>query len=207
MKTLEEKKIDRFNFLKKTYEKISRGGLQIFDAYKIAEEIGLEKAEAEMIVDYLEGEGLLKTHSDGWDAISITHYGRVKIEEALSNPNEPTEYFPAANIIYNYGEMHNPQIMQGSTKSTQTFNFSEENIKSLKDFVEIFNEKFSELPFESEDDKNEVIAEVQTIKAQLESPRPKFQIITESVQSVTNILEGFTGSMLATMLIEYLKRQ
>src|SRR5215204_5698821 len=113
MKTLEEKKIDRFNFLKNTYEKTTRGGLQMFDAAKIAEEMGLEKNEAELIVDYLEGEGLLKTHSDGWELISITHRGILEVEQALSEPSQPTEHFPPVINFINVDQMHNSQILQG----------------------------------------------------------------------------------------------
>lgn len=205
MKTLEEIKINRFNFLKKVYEKKTRGGLQIFEASKIAEEIGLEKDEADLIVEFLEGEDLLKTHSDGGELISITHNGKLKIEEALSKPSEATEYFPPVNVIYNYGEMHNSLIMQGSTGSNQTFNLTENTTAELEKFIELFEQRFTDLPFKSEEDKNEAVAEVQTIKTRLSSPRPKLLIIQESIKSVTNILEGFSGSMLATMLIEYLK--
>jgi len=204
MKTLEETKIDRFNFLKKVYEKKTRGGLQIFEASEIAEEIGLEGNEAELIVEYLEGENLLKTHDDSGESISITHYGMLKIEEALSKPNEPTEYFPPVNIIYNYGAMHNSPIMQGSTGSNQTFNLTENNTTELKKFIELFEQRFVELPFKSEEDRDEAVAEIQTIKTQLASPRPKEFIIQESRKTLRSIFEGMTGSILAYELLKYL---
>jgi len=204
MKTLEETKIDRFNFLKKVYEKKTRGGLQISQASKIAEEIGLEGNEAELIVEYLEGENLLQTHDEIGESISITHYGKLKIEEALSKPNEPTKYFPPVNIIYNYGEMNNSPIMQGSSDSNQTFNLTLNNTNELKKFIELFEQRFAELPFKSEEDRNEAFAEVQTIKSQLSSPRPKDIVIQESRKTMRNILEGMTGSILATELLKYL---
>lgn len=204
MKTLEETKIDRFNFLKKVYEKKTRGGLQIFEASKIAEEIGLNGDEADLVVEYLEGENLIETHDENGELISITHYGKLKIEEALSKPNEPTEYFPPVNIIYNYGEMHNSPIMQSSTASNQTFNLTENNSTELKKFIELFERRISELPFKSEEDKNEAVAEVQTIKSQVSSPRPKEIVIQESRKTMRNILEGMTGSILATELLKYL---
>ncbi len=204
MKTLEETKIDRFNFLKKVYERKTRGGLQIFEASKIADEIGLERNQADLIVEFLEGENLLETHDDSGELISIIHYGKLKIEEALSKPDKPTKYFPPVNIIYNYGEMHNSPIMQGSTNGNQTFNLTEQNVTNLGKFIEAFEQKYQELRFNSEDDKNEAIAEVQTIKTQLISPRPKEFVIQESRKTLRNILEGMTGSILATELLKYL---
>lgn len=204
MKTLEEKKIDRFNFLKKTYEKKTRGGLQIFEAGKIAEEIGIELNEADLIVEYLDGEGLLKTHSDGGQLISITHYGILEVEQALSKPSEPTEHFPAVINFIKVDQMHNSQIMQSSTGSHQTFNLTNQNLKSLEKFIDLFEKKLLELEFKSDDDKNEAVAEIQTIKTQINSPRPKEIAILESRKTLRNILEGMTGSILATELLKYL---
>ncbi|MDQ3712636.1 MAG: hypothetical protein M3388_10510 [Acidobacteriota bacterium] len=204
MKTLEEKKKDRFQFLQKMYEKKNRGGLQIFHTSKISEELSLQESEADLIVEYLEGEGLTKIHSDGGELISITHSGILEVEQAISEPNKPTEHFPPIINFISIEQMNNSQIQQGSTNSNQTFNLTKHNLDSLKKFIELFEERFLELQFNSDDDKNEAIAEIQTIKTQLTSPRPKDLAIQESRKTLRNILEGMTGSVLATELLKYL---
>ncbi|MEJ7700952.1 MAG: hypothetical protein WKF71_15095 [Pyrinomonadaceae bacterium] len=55
--------------------------------------IGLQEAEADLIVEYLEGEGLIKTHDDSGSLISITHSGILEVEQANSESNKPTEHF------------------------------------------------------------------------------------------------------------------
>ncbi len=204
MKTLEEKKKDRFKFLEKMYEKKDTGSLQIFEAGKISQEIGLQEAEADLIVEYLKGESLIKTHDDGGSLISITHSGILEVEQAISEPNKPTEHFPPIFNFISIEQMNNSQIQQGSAGSNQTYNLTKHNLDNLKKFTKLFEERFFELQFKSDDDKNEAIAENQTIKTQLTSPRPKELVIQESTRTLRNILEGMGGSILATELLKYL---
>lgn len=199
----DEKKKKRFEFLRKLYDMSNGMSIDIV-TQDLANALEIDYGtEASHIGIYLKNEDLVSWTS--FKRIYITHKGIKAVEEAIDKPNEPTDYFPPINFII-VDQMHNSQIMQGSTGSNQTFNLTENKSSELKQFVELFEQRISELRFKSEEDKNQAVAEVQTIKTQLDSPRPKSLIIQESVQSVTNILEGFTGSMLATMLIEYLKR-
>lgn len=204
MKTLEEKKKERFLFLQELYNRKTSAGLQIFQTPQIAESIGLNINEGELIAEYLEGEGLIESHAEGYFLISITHKGKREIEQVLAQPDTPTEHFLPLNIIFNYGEMNNPQIMQGSSYANQTFSFTKNQVENLTEFVKLFEEKQEELPFKSEEDRNEAVAEVQTIKSQISSPRPKEVVIQESRKTMRNILEGMTGSILATELLKYL---
>ncbi len=203
MSNIEEKKKMRFLFLQNLYNRKTEAGLKIESTEDICKDLGISFAEGDLIVDYLNDEGLLKSQSAGNQIISITHAGIVEFEEALSKPNQATEHFLPLNMIY-VGEMHNSQIMQGSTGSNQTFNLTEHTLKNLEKFVEVIDERFSELQFNSDDDKYEAIAEIQTIKTQLVSPRPKELVIQESSRTLRNILEGMTGSILATELLKYL---
>ena len=49
----------------------------------------------------------------------------------------------------------------------------------------------------SGDSVKELSAEVNTLKAQIESPKPKKSIIKETLQSVRSILEGAGATLLA----------
>jgi DNA-binding transcriptional regulator YhcF (GntR family) len=204
MKTLDEKKKERFLFLKQIYEQKTKPGLQLFELNKIAVEAGIDLKDAYLIAEYLEGENLIEILDGNSIIITITHKGMVEVERAISKPEKATDYFPPVVNILNVQQMHNSQIMQGSNESSQTFNLSSQNKDSLNKFIELFEQKFQELQFKSEDDKNEAIVEVQTIKTQLTSPRPKELVIQESKKTLRNILEGMSGSILAYELLKYL---
>lgn len=200
---LEEKKKKRFEFLGILYELSNADSIDI-STEQITRKVGIDYdgIEASQIARYLKNEGLIDYIS--FTTIHITHKGIKVVEEALAKPNEPTEYFPPVINFIKINKMLNSQILQGSTGSNQTFNLTEQNLDSLEKFVQLFEQKFSELPFSSEDDKNEASAEVRTIKTQLTSPRPKEIVIQESRKTLRNILEGMTGSILATELLKYL---
>ena len=136
-------------------------------------------------------------------AISITHPGVKEIEEALSHPEEATEHFPPVVNIINVQNMVGSQIQQGTTGSTQTGDFSIEAVQAVRDFVDGLKAQLPQLNLEPERDA-EVRADIATVEAQLVSPKPKKGIIRESFSSVRNVLEGMTGSVAATGLLEQL---
>lgn len=112
----------------------------------------------------------------------------------------------ASQITYqvtnNIGSMENSQLQQNSAGATQT-----QNISILTaDFSE-FIQQLKSVIFElglNQQDAAELEAEVLTIEHQVASPKPKQLIITESLKSVRSILEGITGSVLATGLLAQL---
>lgn len=103
-------------------------------------------------------------------------------------------------ITNNIGSMNNSQLMQDSPQAIQTLSVSE-NIKALESFVTELNSKIDELTL-TPDLKSELTAEILTIRNQIESPKPKTIILTESIKSIRNILEGVTGSLIASGLLQ-----
>ncbi len=203
MKSLEEKKRLRFLFLEKIYELKTEKHFHHFKTESICRDININLEVGFIIAEYLEGEGLIEILDGECLIISITHKGIVEVERALLQPEEATKYFPPVINIINVEQMQDSQILQGSANSNQTFNLTKQNSAALEKFIELFEQRFSDLEFNSDDDKNEAIAEAQTIKTQLISPRPKELVIQESRKTLRNILEGMTGSVLATELLKY----
>lgn len=200
MKTLEEKKKLRFLFLKEIYQRKNSADLQVEQTQEICELLGISFNEGAFIAEYLSEEGLIRTFTELNDCVAITHRGIVEIEEALSEPEKPTEHFLPINII-SVQTMTNSQITQGSTNSTQTQNITQNQGEKLSEFVKLFEQKVAEIQFCSNDDKNEAIAEVSTIKSQLDSPKPKWEIIKSAGNSIKRILEKAA----AIELVEKLK--
>lgn len=202
MVDLSEIKRKRFLFLNRLYEITEGNEYSHVNKWRLGQGLGFESNETKLITQYLKGEGLIEyTTLDG--GISITHFGVLQVEEAISNPEKPTYYFPPVTNIINIQKMVNSQIQQGTTHSTQTGSFNSQDLQSLADFINLLRGKLPELNLKPED-KKEVEADIETIEAQLSSPKPKSVIIKECLGTIRNILEGITGSILASGLCNML---
>ncbi len=93
-----EKKRRRFRFLQALYEKTKDNRFDSADIETLRKQLGFEKDEVYTIIDYLSEECLVKAFGGG--VVRIEHLGIIEVEEALSKPNEPTQHFPAFNIMY-----------------------------------------------------------------------------------------------------------
>jgi hypothetical protein len=191
---IEEKKKLRFLFLENIYNQKTSDCLQMFETEKTAKVLGIDLDLAGMIVEYLDNEGLLKSHGQG-DQISITHDGIVEVEQALSEPEKPTQHFPAINYTINVETMTNSQIMQGSPAGSQNLTLTEEQSETLNEFVKLFNENLEDIPFESAEDKKEAIAEVATISAQLASSKPKAEYLKQATSTLIHIISKIPEEM------------
>jgi len=188
----------RFQFLSRLYEGTGGNQYASMNMWEIGNILGFSRDVTGLIVQYLEGEGLIKYSTLG-GGIRITHRGVVQIEKARSEPDKPTQYFPAVNII-NVNNMVGSQIQQGNFNSTQTGTFEGHNTNELIKFMEELKEKISQLNLDSKNTQ-EINAEIATIEAQSKSSRPKNNIIKESLRTIRNIIEGATGSVIATELL------
>lgn len=105
-------------------------------------------------------------------------------------------------ITNNIGQMHNSQLQQASDSSHQSFDLAMSN-DNIAEFVDILKKSIGQLNL-NETDTDEINAEVSTIEHQLASPNPKKIILSESLKSVRNIIEGTSGSLVATGILAQL---
>jgi hypothetical protein len=201
MNSLEEKRKARFKFLNLLYEKT--GGDRHLDQnmWELGQELGFDKDLTSTVTQYLEGEMLLEHTSIG-GGIGITHYGVKEVETAILHPDQPTQYFPAVNII-NIHNMVGSNIQQGTTSSNITSSYKANQLDDLATFIEKLKATLPEISLSS-DDKNEIETDIATIETQTSSSRPKHGIIKESLCSIQRILEGAAGSILAQQLVQSL---
>ena len=106
----------------------------------------------------------------------------------------------AAGVVFNIGSMSNSQIQGGTSGSTQAFEVSEIDLDEMRSLVKDIHASVSSLNL-GPPERDELTQEIATLKAQLGSPKPKSAILRESSRSVRNILEGATGSALATGIL------
>jgi hypothetical protein len=105
------------------------------------------------------------------------------------------------NINNFYGPVQSPQIQQQTSKSFQVSSVGQFDIDSVKDFLSDIDKQIENLDLPS-DTKKELNSEINTAKAQTESPKPKHPIIRESLSSIRHILEGAGGGVATQLLME-----
>lgn len=102
-------------------------------------------------------------------------------------------------ITNNIGSMHNSQLQQHSSSSSQSISVATD-IQALLALITELRGALSNLaliPTEYE----EFTAELSTLESQAGSPKPKRVVISESLKSARTILEGAAGNILASDLV------
>lgn len=189
---LQEKKEKRFQFLKRLYDMQEENPSLLFLKYEIGDALGFDRKTTDRIADYLDDEGLINllTNEGG---LQIEHAGTVEVEQALENPEKPTEHFPPIQYIVNNYEFNNNGPMtgtqQGTSNSTQTNNITTGNIPELREIINqllVVSNQLNLLP----EARQELTAEIETLQSQTRSPKPKPNIIKEALVSARTIVEG-----------------
>lgn len=196
---IDEIRKKRFQFLNALFEETNGSRVETVSVFELGNKLGFSREESDQISDFLSGEGLLEFVAFGGQA-SITHTGIVQIENALAKPKEETRYFPPVNYIH-VENMSNSQIQQGTDNSTQVFNYSSEKLDAIVELTKSIKHQIDKLGL-SQDKLDEVTADIKTIDSQINSPKPKPNIIKESLLSLKTILEGVAGNMIADILLK-----
>jgi bacterioferritin-associated ferredoxin len=189
-------KTDRFNFMKALYEAANGTEMIIKGGFELGEALGLSEQDTHKVVQYLKGENLLKVHTAGPDAISIVHNGIKEVEEALEHPDKPTQHFLPINIIH-IGTMSNSTVQQGTVQSNQSVVVNTTVAGELKALAAEIREAVGRLGL-IEDQQKDLLAEIDTLSAQLSMSKPKASIVGECVKSIRSILEAATATVVAT---------
>jgi hypothetical protein len=194
---IDEIKQKRFQYLYELYEITNADSLIGVNFMEVGNKLGFSTEDSNRISDYLENEGLLKFYGS---QASITHMGIVHVENALAAPEKETQYFPPVNFIH-IESMSNSQIQQGTEHSTQVFNYSSEEQNAIVELIQSIKQQLDKLELPQEK-KDEADADIETIEAQINSPKPKPNIIKESLTSLKTILEGVAGNVIADILLK-----
>ncbi len=107
---------------------------------EVGETLGFDESSSEDIVTYLCGEGLVARSSFGGN-ITITHYGITGVEEALSEPDKPTEYvLPVSVTSIRESKVYEPQwldsIEDGSNRIFGFLQFDIQDHSRISESVE-----------------------------------------------------------------------
>lgn len=119
-----------------------------------------------------------------------------------------TEMATAEKTSYNinnfYGPVQSPLIQQSSPKSVQLSVHPNVDITAVTNIVKEIRENQKSLEITGEDEK-ELESELQTLEAQLSSPKPKHGMINEGLKTIRRIMESAGGGVAAQILIKLLQ--
>jgi hypothetical protein len=206
---VEEWREKRLRFMYRLYDATGGSELADVDRHELGDELGLSSEETDRVIEYLKGEQLLAY--PGLGGISITHRGVLEVERSISNPKQETEHFPPAINVIHIGEMHGSQIQQGTVQSQQRGEFlTEADREPLRELVNTLRAVLPEADL-VEEDRRQAEAELGTVEAQLNAPKPKRSFIRVSLESVRDLIAPIaslaTRSAELTQAVEQLHRQ
>jgi len=112
----------------------------------------------------------------------------------------PDERAAASQVTYQItniiGSMSNSQLQQQSDGAKQTMITKGLDVEALKAVINAIEDAIGAAGLSGEV-KAELTADLLTLRAQSESPKPKVSVVRESLQSIRTILEGAAGNLLA----------
>lgn len=97
---------------------------------------------------------------------------------------------------YHFGNVSGSQIQISSNGSTQTQANTGTDIEALKGLVQALGAALADAKGDAAD---ELRADIATLKAQAESPKPKWEIIKATARSIKTVAEGAAGNVLASL--------
>jgi len=202
---IDEIKKQRFLFLHQLWKLTAGDHSKRVSVRQVSEPLNLKENDARTIVQYLVGEDLLEITTHGFNipsysdaSLYIKHKGVVEVEQALSKPESPTIHFPASVVNnINIGTMTNSNISQASSGVNQTITINPETKKEIIDLINTLKE-FLENEELRQEQKDELSSDISTIESQINSPKPKTGIISESLSSAKNILESVSTIAITT---------
>ena len=125
------------------------------------------------------------------------------VGEGLTFSNE--EKNSASRSTYNvnnfFGPVEHSKFQQDVNKGIQSELISDFNYGKLLDFLETFSKSIPDLNLQ-QDIFEETKSDIQSVKSQLNSPRPKKSIIQNGLLSLKRILENVTSKIGAELLLK-----
>lgn len=107
----------------------------------------------------------------------------------------PQEKLAVQQIHNHFGDVSGSQIQISSNGSTQTqTNTTGTDIEALKGLVQALGAVLVDAKGDTAD---ELRAELATLKAQADSPKPKWEIIKAAARSIKSVAEGAAGGLIA----------
>lgn len=143
-------------------------------------------------------EGIIETVRSrvlGW---ALDLEGRGIVGEGMSFTSQEKQAVHEQH--YHFGNVSESQIQISSNGSTQTQSNTTNgtDVDALRGLIEALSDALSRSAVRGEA-ANELRAELATLKAQAESPKPKWEVIKATARSIKAVAEGAAGNILGEL--------
>jgi hypothetical protein len=210
MNRITEANRKRLQFLRHLYEVTGGNEYAIVNDQELGNELGFTGDETDKVVRYLEGEHLIETVTFGGN-ISITHWGIVEIEKALSEPDQPTQYFPPVNVIIG-GEQMTVFDQRGQHVTYQYNAAGDINFGAVQNRMDVVAEleklkaefdRAAEAGIIDEDTVIDAKYQLNKAASQAKRPKPDKKTVLQHLEEAKALISGVVGAAgLITALIE-----
>lgn len=199
LERVQEKQTRRYRVLRRLYDLTDGNegrGERFFD---LADQEGLTREQAEEVLYYLKGEGLIRLMATG-PIVAITHAGVVEVEDSIKDPQRPTEHFSASVIQYFNGAVGAVQNAANSTAHvTQAIGIDGAELMRL--IEQLRPQLRPDLEDEQRREANELL---DALEVEAKSSRPKGALLRAIGSRLPSFLMDAGSSLLATWLATHL---
>lgn len=193
MESIEAKRALRLAFMKRLYELTDGNELVGIPLEQLTDDLDWDLRTAESVFDYLIHEGLIDSPGLSGEAL-ITHRGVREVEDALSRPQQATEYFPPVVTVHVGGDLVGSQIQAGTVRSTQEQTVAlDQHREAIVAFVDEMRRALSDSSVDTTT-RAEGQASLVAVEAQLQLDKPNPTLLREGLRSLRAIAENLVAS-------------
>jgi hypothetical protein len=203
---IQRKQEQRFALLRNVYDATGGRTSVSIDNEELTEcgrRAGLDDSQTQAAEEWLTNEGLLEGVT--LQSVSLTHQGVVEIEASMTDPEEPTDHFPASVIqhVTNNYQINAPvgSIQTGSQNTanvTQSVAVGDEVMKHIVTLRQAANKLDA-------DRREEALELVETIESEAQSSKPKKSVIRQCGEGLKTLLAPIDVVQIVAMIMSVLK--
>lgn len=196
------RKLKGYLYLSKLYSATGARVLKpVIGLHRLGIGLGLNDDEFNLILNYLEKEGLVIVYTNQ-DKISITDKGVRAVEQAELRPKDPTAHFPAISSAPSLGKHSETPVQRGLSRE-RSGTISPASYSDIKKSIQDIKGSIDKL-YLSQDVRSKLMSELITIEVQLSFPKPDNAVITNCVTSIRKILTSAPLSLTLKRLLSKL---
>lgn len=195
MANLQEKQRRRYLVLSKLYELTDGEPVRLAEADAVREATGLDEVTFHEAVQYLRGEGLLKTSNL---VLELTHAGIVEYERSLERPDAPTEHFPVQVI-----QQFNAPVGAVQTGTHATANVVQQVGAGVGEVLELLGHLRRDIEATLPDEERaEALELVEGIEEEARSEKPRTARVKAFMKGLGNFALSTASNALATAIAQ-----
>jgi hypothetical protein len=194
--SLEEEGQQRMEFMRRLKDEIDGSSAWSVDSRIIGNRMGLYSWDIRAIVNQLVEAAFVEEMYD--EEVRLTDAGRREVEQS---PSVSTDSQMTSNIsMYFSGDAYGVQAGTVGSNQYVAVDLASER-STIQAFLTALRRELDELPISAEE-RDVVSADIDTVEAQLRSPKPRNTILRETVSSLREVVLGAAGSGAFAGLVE-----